>query len=320
MAENETEEIARRETVHFLSTDGKTQIRGIIWWPEEGVELRGVVQLVHGMAEHILRYEPFARYLNARGFVACGHDHLGHGESVESHARWGCLPAKDGNHILVSDVGKMRGLMSKRVDARLPYFLFGHSMGNFVVRSYISSCGQGLAGAVICGTGHVPPVTSKAGCNLARMIAKTRGEDHVSKLLVDMTVGAYSKAIENPRTPLDWLSYNEANVDTYIADDACGFPFSAGGNATLTALTAQVCTPTCCSRVPHDLPLLYIAGDGDPVGDMGKGVQTAAQMAREAGSTDVTCTIYGHMRHEILNEDERERVMSDVCAWMEERM
>ncbi|MDO4536784.1 MAG: alpha/beta fold hydrolase [Coriobacteriales bacterium] len=319
MAENIAEQ-AHRETVHFLSTDGKTQIRGIIWWPEEGVEPIGVVQMVHGMAEHIMRYEPFARYLNAQGFVACGHDHLGHGESVESHAKWGCLPAKDGKDILVGDVGKMRALMSKRVDAGLPYVLFGHSMGSFVVRSYISSCGQGLAGAVICGTGHVPPATSKAGNALARGIAKTRGEDHVSKLLFDMTVGAYSKAIENARTPLDWLSYNEANVDTYMADEACGFPFSAGGNATLTALTAQVCTPACCAHVPSDLPLLYIAGDADPVGDMGKGVQTAAQMARDAGSTDVTCTIYEHMRHEILNEDEHERVMDDVCSWIKARI
>lgn len=306
------------EIVRFLSADAHTQIRGVIWQPEE--EPRAVVQLVHGMAEHIMRYEPFARYLNERGFLVCGHDHLGHGSSVESTDDWGCLPARTGKDILVNDVGRMRGLVRERVDASLPHFLFGHSMGSFVVRAYIAECAQGLSGAIICGTGYIPPATSAAGNFLARAIARTRGERYVSNLLGELSLGAYAKAIPDARTPLDWLSYNEENVDAYIADDECGFAFSAGGNATLTALTREVCSPECCARVPNDLPLLYIAGDGDPVGDMGEGVRKAAQMAREAGSVDVTCTIYEHMRHEILNEKNGQRVMDDVATWMEEHL
>lgn len=307
-----------KELVSFTSGDGSTEIHGAIWWPE--TQARGVVQLVHGMAEHIMRYEPFALYLNGRGFVVCGHDHLGHGKSVKSPDDWGCLPVRGGRDVLVGDVGRMRTLVRERVDATLPHFIFGHSMGSFVVRAYISECAQGLQGAIVCGTGHIPPATSAAGNKLARAIARVRGERHVSKVLGDLSVGAYAKAIENPRTPLDWLSYDEQNIDTYIQDEMCGFAFSAGGNATLTALTREVCSPACCARVPSDLPLLYIAGDGDPVGDMGKGVHIAAQMAREAGSTDVTCIIYEHMRHEILNEAEGERVMDDVATWMEERL
>lgn len=310
----------RCETLRFPSTDGSTQVRGVIWWPDEASEQRGVVQLVHGMAEHIMRYDDFARFLASRGFVVCGHDHVGHGESVSSREQWGCLPTKGGRDVLVGDVGRMRGLIRKRVDSALPHFLFGHSMGSFVVRAYIAECGQGLAGAIICGTGHIAPGMSKGGNAIARVISKVRGEDYVSKLLGNLSVGAYAKAIENPRTPLDWLSYNEENVDAYIADEACGFAFAAGGNATLTALTGEVCSPECCARVPHDLPLLYIAGDADPVGDMGEGVRTAAAMAQEAGSTDVTCTIYEHMRHEILNETEHQRVYDDVLAWMEAHM
>lgn len=311
-------EDVKRETVAFTSTDGHTQVHGEIWWPER--KACGVVQLVHGMAEHIMRYEPFALYLNERGFVVCGHDHVGHGTSVDTTDDWGCLPVRGGRDILVGDVGRMRAVVRGKVDASLPHFLFGHSMGSFVVRAYISECGQGLAGAVICGTGHIPPATSAAGNIVARIIARVRGERYVSKLLGDLSVGAYAKAIEDPRTPLDWLSHDEANVDAYIADERCGFAFSAGGNATLTALTKEVCTPACCARVPANLPLLYIAGDGDPVGDQGKGVRTAAAMAREAGSTDVTCTIYEHMRHEILNETDGQRVMDDVATWMEERI
>lgn len=308
----------RTEQISFLSTDGKTRINGMIWWPDE--QPKAVVQLVHGMAEHIMRYEPFARYLNGKGFVVCGHDHLGHGKSVVDASQLGHLPVKNGHRILVADVGRMRDAMHDRLDADSPYFLFGHSMGSFVVRSYISSCGEGLAGCVVCGTGHIPPATSKAGNALAHAIARVRGEDYISKLLGNLSVGAYAKALEDPQTPLDWLSHNRDNVSAYIADDLCGFPFSAGGNASLTALTAEVCDRRCCARVPKDLPLLYVAGDGDPVGDMGKGVRIAAQMAEEAGSTDVTCKIYEHMRHEILNEDDYQRVFDDIATWMEDRL
>ncbi len=310
----------RSETVHFTSTDTSTHMRGVIWWPTNPDAARGVVQIVHGMAEHIMRYDDFARYLAQNDFVVCGHDHVGHGESVNDRTQWGHLPTHGGRDILVGDVGKMRDLVRMRVDSSLPHFLFGHSMGSFVVRAYITECGEGLAGAVICGTGHIAPVTSAAGNMLARLISRTKGERHVSKLLGNLSVGAYAKAIEKPRTPLDWLSFNTKNVDDYIADESCGFPFTTGGNATLTALTKKVCSQKSCERIPRKLPLLYIAGDSDPVGDMGKGVRTAARMAQEAGCTDVTCTIYEHMRHEILNEDDHQRVYDDVRAWIEERI
>lgn len=306
------------ETLRFTSTDKKTTIHAVIWWPE--TQPIGVVQLVHGMAEHIMRYEPFAHFLNERGFVVCGHDHLGHGESVASHDDWGHIPIHEGRSILVGDVGRLRALMRERVDKSLPYFIFGHSMGSFVVRAYVSECGQGLAGAIICGTGHIPPMTSVAGNTIARIIGRVRGERYVSKLLGDLSVGAYAKAIDNAQTPLDWLSYNEQNVQDYIADERCGFAFTTGGNATLTALTREVCSPSSLSRIPKDLPLLFIAGAEDPVGDMGKGVRIAADMARKAGIDDVTCTIYDHMRHEILNEDDCERVMGDIATWMEDHI
>ena len=307
----------QRETVHFTSTDAKSNVHGEIWWPDE--KPRIALQLVHGMAEYIMRYEPFAQYLNERGVVVCGHDHIGHGDSVSSRHQLGHLNVRGGRDALVGDVGKMRAQMASRIDGSIPYFLFGHSMGSFVVRAYIAECGEGLSGAIICGTGHIAPGTSSAGNALARVIARIRGEEYVSKMLGNLSVGAYSKAIENARTPLDWLSFNEENVDRYIKDDKCGFAFTAGGNAMLTALTREVCDHACCSRVPKDLPLLYIAGDSDPVGAMGKGVRIAAKMAEEAGSTDVTCKIYEHMRHEILNESDGEKVMEDILAWMEER-
>lgn len=321
-----------REEIWFDSADGTSRIHGYIWWPEgmgpdaaaddpwaAVVKPRGVVQLVHGMAEHIGRYDDFARFLAAHGLVVCGHDHLCHGGS-STPDRWGKLPLKTGKNILVGDVGRMRGIIHDKLPEGTPHFVFGHSMGSFVVRSYIARDGKGLAGAIICGTGHVPPATSSMGNLVCKMVATFKGEDTVSGLIEGMGVGAYAKAIKDARTPLDWLSFNEDNVNTYIADEACGFSFSAGGYATVTALTREVCDPACCVRVPAELPLLYIAGEGDPVGSMGEGVRTAAKMARDAGSKDVTCTIYEGMRHEILNETDHQKVYDDVLAWIDERI
>ena len=306
-----------REEIWFDSTDGTSKIHGYIWWPASDQRV-GVVQLVHGMAEYIGRYDAFARFLAEHGYVVCGHDHIGHGQSCDPSLH-GKLPLREGKAVLVGDVDKLRTLMAERVSPELPYFIFGHSMGSFVVRSYIAGHGEGLAGAIVCGTGFIPPATSSMGQLVAKVVATFKGADSTSGLLDSLSTGGYAKAIKNIRTPLDWLSYDEKNVDDYIADADCGFSFSAGGIATLTSLTREVCDKVSAARVPKDLPLLYIAGDADPVGDAGKGVQASVQLVKDAGVRDVTCIIYGHMRHEILNEAEHKKVFDDVLAWLEDR-
>ena len=303
------------EDVTFDSADGKSTIHARFWLPD-GRPPRAVVQIVHGMSEHIRRYDEFARFLVARGYAVCGDDHIGHGASTAPEKR-GCIPARGGNDALVADEHTLRGIAAKKFPG-VPYVLFGHSMGSFITRCYLGRHGQGVAAAVICGTGTVPVATSRAGNALARAVAAVRGEDHRSKLIDSLGAGAYSKAVPGP-TGYEWLSHNADNVQAYLADEECGFMFSVGGYSALTALTAEACSKACAASVPHDLPLLYIGGDGDPVGDMGRGVRAAAQLAREAGSTDVTCTIYPRMRHEILNEDGREEVFADVADWIERK-
>ncbi|MBP3885813.1 MAG: lysophospholipase [Olsenella sp.] len=314
--------MARRYETEFDSADSTSRINASVWWSENPLDTvvspKGVVQIVHGMAEHIERYDEFARFLVDAGYLVCGHNQIGHGASAPKE-RWGCLPARGGRQILVEDVHSLRKLVTKRVRNGTPHYVFGHSMGSFITRSYISRYGGGLAGAIICGTGFVPVATSRAGRTLARIISRLRGEDHKSELLHSMADGSYSKALEGAKTDFDWLSRNEENVKRYMADEACGFMFSAGGYATLTDLTAEVCTLECAQRVPHQLPLLFIAGAEDPVGDMGEGVTKAADLARQAGSADVTCKIYHGMRHEILNEKDRRLVFGDVLAWLDDR-
>lgn len=308
------------EELAFPSRDGATEIHALLWRDGAPREPRGIVQVVHGMAEHIGRYDAFARYLAQRGYAVCGHDHIGHGASVASKEDWGHIPLSAGADALVEDAHELRCCVQPCFDRATPYFLFGHSMGSFVVRNCIAEHGEGLAGAIICGTGHVPGAMARGGNLLARAIARMRGERHVSPLLGKLTVGAYADAVENPRTPLDWLSYDEANVDRYIEDEACGFPFTAAANAALTDLTLRLADGTWAQRVPHDLPLLFVSGAEDPVGDNGAGVRAAHAHTVDAGMADTQVKLYEGMRHEILNEADGEQVMQDILEWMEDHM
>lgn len=284
--------------------------------PTETQAPRAVVQLVHGMAEHIGRYDQFAAFLAEAGFAVCGHDHIGHGASASSPADWGCLPPKTGADVMVEDVHRMRQLAATRFPG-VPHVIFGHSMGSFVVRSYAARHGAELAGAVVCGTGNQALLLSKSGNALANLLCALCGSRFVSGLLHNMAVGAYGKAVKNARTPDDWICTDPAVVDAYAADPACGYRFSAGGYAALTSLTAEVVTEACAARIPKDLPMLFIAGAEDPVGDFGRGVEAAADLVKRAGVADVTTVIYEGMRHEVLNERGRERVWADVAEWVE---
>lgn len=309
-----------REELRFPSADGRSTIRALVWWPAlaAGARARGVVQVIHGMAEHVERYDALARLFASRGFVVCGDDHAGHGASCDPDG-YGCLPARGGAEALVADEHTLRRLVTERMGADAPYLLLGHSLGSYIARVYLAEHGEGLAGVILSGTGTLPVAVSWAGHALARLICAVRGEKYRSKLLDGMGVGGYARAVPGP-TGCEWLSHNEKNVATYVADPRCGFMFSAGGYAAVTKLTARACSLAWARRAPHDVPLLFVSGAEDPVGDNGRGVRAAAELARQAGQRHVDMRIYEGMRHEIFNEDDGGRVMADVLSWVEERL
>ena len=253
------------------------------------------------MAEHIARYDEFARYLARRGFVVCGEDHVGHGRTAAAADDLGHIPLEGGKDILLADVDGMRRLVDGRYDGcSTPYVLFGHSMGSFIARAYLPRHRPWVDAAILCGTGHPSKATSRLGNALAHLIARFKGERHRSKLLDRMGVGAYGKRIEGARTPLDWLCTDPAVVDAYRADPLCGAMFTVGGYAALTDLTEEV-VDFMHAAPGYQVPVLFVSGWDDPVGgDWGKSMLTAAELLRAIGMRDVRTIRYKGMRHEVL--------------------
>lgn len=302
----------------YSSQDGVSQIRVLLWTPEKAASSpKAIVQITHGMEEHIGRYVRFANVLASHGFVVCGYDMVGHGLTAPDKEQLGCLPLKNGKDILIQDAHELRKMIASRYSQQTPYFMFGHSMGSYLMRAYITRHAEGLAGVILSGAGHQSRLLSRGGNLLARLLAAAKGENHKSAFLESMGVGAFAKKIENARTGVDWLSVDEAVVDDFIADPLCGGMFSVGGYATLTDITGEVVSSSSASQVPRELPILFVAGDCDPVGDNGKGVEKSALLFKQAGVEQVEVKLYEGMRHEILNEPSSEDVYTDIMDWME---
>lgn len=301
-------------TISYPSHDNASTIRALVWEPDDAARPdfspRAVVQIVHGMSEHVERYAPFAEFLVGRGFVVCANDHVGHGKTA-GERDLGHMPLANGADVLVEDVHALR----EKVCERYPHarhVMFGHSMGSFVTRVYLTRHADGLSAAILCGTGQQPRIQTVAGRVITRLIAQIRGERHVSRFVDSLGAGAYGRAIKGARTDVDWISSDPDVVDEYIADPLCGQPFTVGAYATLASLVADATDARLARRVPKDLPLLFVAGAEDPVGDCGRGVARAVDEYRNAGVRLVEMGIYPGARHEILNEPCHEAVWHDV--------
>ncbi len=308
-----------KEEFYFDSRDGKSRIHAVRYRPEDAGQIRCILQVVHGMAEYVERYEEFAAYLVERGFVVTGDDHLGHGKSVGQGGKQGYFCERDPATVLVRDVHRLKKL-TEELYPGVPYVLMGHSMGSFIARNYLCRYGTGISGAVIMGTGMQP----KAVLDMARLVAGIQkffcGPMHVSRLLDRLAFGGYGKGITDRRTAFDWLSRDRERVDRYIADPMCGFTFTVNGFGALFELVLRLYSPENLAAVPRELPVFMVSGDADPVGDYGKGVRRAYDSLVAAGLTDIRLKLYPGGRHELLNETNRSQVMQDICRWVEENV
>lgn len=301
-----------KQTHHFISADQKTCIAAYLY-TDSDIAPRATVQLVHGMAEYIGRYDDFARFLVQNGFVVLGHDHLGHGASAASPQDLGFFAEKDAPHLLVEDVRQAGELLQERFPG-LPRILFGHSMGSIVARNYLPAYGASLAGCILCGT--VGPLKlRRLSCALARREVKRLGSRTVSRFLIKMAFGSYNKRIADAASKNAWLNRDEQAVAAYDADPLCGFPFTSSAMAAVVEMTAAISAPGWAPSLPKDTPLLFIAGEEDPCGGYGRGVREIHRRVQAAGVRRADLKLYAGARHEILNERNREEVYRDVLTW-----
>lgn len=305
----------KKEALYFDSRDNQTKIYAVRYMPDGG-EIKGVVQLVHGMAEYIGRYETFAAFLVERGYVVTGSDHLGHGKSAGKDKCYGFFCEQDSATVVVRDVHRLKKI-TQQLYPEVPYYIVGHSMGSFVLRNYISRYGTGIDGAVIMGTGTQPPLVLGMGKLITKLIQYFKGPKYVSKFINNIAFGSYNNKISNPRTNNDWLSLNEENVDRYNADPLCGFVFTTNGFLTLFNLIGGAQDKNKLKNIPKTLPIFFVAGKEDPVGNYGKGVQKTYDTFKSLGIDNMEIKLYEHLRHEILNEKEFGVVMEDIYQWIE---
>lgn len=303
-----------RNEFTFPSADGKTSIHAVEWLPEG--QPRAVLQIAHGISEYILRYEPFAVYLTEQGFAVVGHDHIGHGSSLADGAERLYFGPKGSWDWVVQDIDTLRQLEGRKF-AGLPYFLLGHSMGSFLARTYLIRYPGSVDGAVIMGTGQMAPALITGGLAVAAAESRRIGEDQPSPVVTKLSFGTYNKLFAPNRTDFDWLSVNEENVDAYITDPLCGGNASIGLFREMLGGMRFIAKPEQVKKMNLNIPVLFISGGMDPVGDCGKGVKKAYDSFRKAGMRDVSIQLYPELRHEILCETNREEVFADIFRWLE---
>ena len=304
-----------RSEYYFTSADKKTLIHVNQWTPL-GREIRGIVQIAHGVAEYGARYEAFAQYLCKNGFVVVANDHLGHGKSLVDGRPMVYLNDENGWEKTVDDMENIRKLTAKVFPGK-PYFLFGHSMGSFLARTYLIRYPGTLTGCILCGTGHMSPLVVAGGKMVADSEIKKHGRTAYSELADKLAFGAYNTRFAPNRTAFDWLSVNESNVDAYINDPLCGGRTTLGLFRDMMGGIGIIVDGANMKKMDKNLPVFFIAGDRDPVGDMGKGVEKAYSCFKKAGMRDVSIKLYHGLRHEILNEKTNQYVFLDVLHWLD---
>lgn len=285
--------------------------------PDDGIQVKGIVQIAHGMCEHKERFIPFMEYLCKKGYVCVIHDHRGHGESVTSQADLGYFHT-GGWKGIVDDIlivnEHIRGL-----HPGIPVFLFGHSMGSLAVRSFTKRYDTIINGLIVCGSPSRNPATG-AGRMLARVIASIKGDRHRPSLIHKIAFENFNSRFVSEGENA-WLSTDRTIVKEYNDDPLCGYMFTANGFTGLFDLMLDTYSGKGWNVCNPSLPIHFIAGADDPCITSCKDFDKAVGHIRSVGYGKVTSRLYEGMRHEILNETDRMTVWNDVLdtldSWAE---
>jgi alpha-beta hydrolase superfamily lysophospholipase len=273
---------------------------------------RAIVQIVHGLTEHSARYARLAAALNDAGYGVYAADLRGHGPRAAAADR-GHFADEGGWDKVVGDLWTL----NRRIAADepgTPIVLLGHSLGSFLGRSFIARHSDALAGVVLSGSSGRPPMIATFGRIIAREERLRLGRRGKSDPVFQMWFGDFNKPFRPARTAFDWLSRDEKEVDAYVADPFCGFPFTTQLAIDVLDALPHATSPASLAAIRKDMPIYVFSGERDPVGANIKGL---IGDLKAAGFTRLTTRLYPGARHETLNETNRDEVTRDLIAWLD---
>jgi alpha-beta hydrolase superfamily lysophospholipase len=313
----------------WVSVDDKTKLF-VRRWKTEAAPL-GMVHLVHGMSEHSGRYDRFAEALTAKGFEVWAADQRGHGKtadaavnSIDAGGLLGHTADEDGFFRVVEDIGFLTRYIAesctKEYGKAKPLFIMGHSWGSFLVQGYIETLGRKnpppVSGCILSGTRGPGGFSLMLSSYFLSLVAALCGSRHGSKFVHSLADGSYSKPFKPNRTPSDWLSRDEKEVDAFIEDPLCAHLCSTGFYRDMIKGLRAIHRIEAINGIPNELPVYIFCGSADPVGGMGAGPTKLVNAYRAAGLTGLEFVVYPDARHELLNETNREEVTEALLSWL----
>jgi alpha-beta hydrolase superfamily lysophospholipase len=290
---------------------GEVQVKMIV--PSDQPRL--ILQITHGMAEHMERYDLFARYLASQNILVICSDHPGHGRSAPDEKHLGFFAEKEGWQKALKDLHNITEQVREQYPT-LPIVLFGHSMGSFFARTYSAAYGSELRAAIYSGTAGGNPVLPVARFLAARSVRRN-GPYYRDPFLAKLMSRGFLDRILSPASKNAWLTRDHDIVSAYDADPLCGFAFTAAGYRDLFDLLKAIQGPKWARRVPTNLPIWLFSGADDPVGGFGIGVESVHKLLVSTGHANVKVTLYPEGRHEMLNEINKMDVFADVLVYLE---
>lgn len=301
-----------------IMSDG-TEIWINRWAPDSDDQIKGVIQLHHGIQEHSMRYDRLGSVLADAGYVLNAYDMRGHGHTAElaieaKKGMFGKLADKDGFDRIVCDLYEITNAV-KLVYPGKKLILLSHSFGSFVSQAFIERFGNKIDGCALLGSAGPDNFKIKLGQIIAHTLKVIKGSDYVSEFLYNLAMGSYNKKIKNPKDKFSWLSVNELNVDIFNMDNWCGIPLTNSILCDLTDGLLNIHSRSNMKKIPKDLPVYIAYGDGDPVGNYGKTVEKLFRVYKKFGISNVQIKKYENVRHELLNEDIKETVENDIIDW-----
>ncbi|MEG2275935.1 MAG: alpha/beta fold hydrolase [Clostridia bacterium] len=301
----------------FMSEGNLAKIKGKTYIPNTK-NIKGIVQIIHGMCECIDRYTPFIEYLLKHNFMVVGHDQLGHGNSVNTDKDRGYFGEKAGDKTLVADAYYITK-QAKSLYPDLPYFIFGHSMGSFVTRLIAAKYGEDIDGIILCGTGGPNPLY-KTGVDIANKLIAKKGPEYRSEFLTDLACNFFNATIPNTNNLYDWISRDKDVINARPTDEFSNFVFTVSAYRDVFMLVKKANEMSKINSIPKDMHVFLISGSKDPVGTNTLGVSKYSNQLLAAGVKDTTLTIYKDARHELLNELNKKQVYKDILRWLNETL